>query len=150
MYGGTFARSYSVSSIVRVEGLFLCAVDSWVVEQSEAPLERLFLYLGTSSPTSLQQIEDLPHPQQKRFIWHKRGFLQGPASRRKKQQIPKDIGPGSTFATQSSTAKRGVHSCENPLLKTLFSLFLIADFTSYGIKGGVRMPYFWVRMPYLL
>ena len=36
----------------------------------------------------------------------------------------KDIGPSRTFGTQSATAKRGVHSCKTPLLKTPFSWFL--------------------------
>ena len=37
----------------------------------------------------------------------------------------KDIGPSSAFGNQSATAKRGVHLCKNPLLKT--PLFLIPD-----------------------
>ena len=38
--------------------------------------------------------------------------------------MPKDIGPSSTFGTQSSTAKRGIRICRNPLLKNPFSWFL--------------------------
>ena len=40
------------------------------------------------------------------------------------KQMPKDIGPSSTFGTQSAAAKTGVDSCSNPLLKTPLSWFL--------------------------
>ena len=33
--------------------------------------------------------------------------------RKTKQELPKDIGPGRTFGTQSATVKRGVHVCKN-------------------------------------
>ena len=38
-------------------------------------------------------------------------------SRPRKQKVPKDIGPSSTFGTQNATAKGGAHFCKNPLLK---------------------------------
>ena len=38
-----------------------------------------------------------------------KGSLQNAVSRPRQQKIPKDIGPSSSFGTQSATAKRGVH-----------------------------------------
>ena len=42
------------------------------------------------------------------------GFLRSRASRPGKQKISKEIGPSSTFGTQSATTKRGVHFVKNP------------------------------------
>ena len=43
---------------------------------------------------------------------------------RRKQKIPKDIGPRSIIGTQSTTAKRDVHLCKKALKN--FSFFLIS------------------------
>ena len=39
---------------------------------------------------------------------------------KEKTKIPKDIGLSSTCATQSTTTKRGINVCKNPLPRTLF------------------------------
>ena len=53
---------------------------------------------------------------QEKRVPAKRGFLQHPVSRPTKQKLPKDIGPSSTFGTQTTAAKRGVHSCKKNLI----------------------------------
>ena len=46
------------------------------------------------------------------------GFLENPASRpRKNTNSQRYFGPSSRFSTQNAIAKRGVHSCKNPLPK---------------------------------
>ena len=54
----------------------------------------------------------------------KGGFCKVQCHAHGNKKMPKDIGPSSTFGTQSVTAKRGIPLCRNPLLKTPFSWFL--------------------------
>ena len=46
------------------------------------------------------------------------GFLQSPVSRPSEQKNNQGYWASSTLGTQSTTVKRGVHCCKNPLLKT--------------------------------
>ena len=57
--------------------------------------------------------------------FQQRGFLQSSSVTPQETKIPKEIGPSSTFGTQSATAKEGTHFCKKPLLKTPCSWFLI-------------------------
>ena len=57
--------------------------------------------------------------------FRQRGFLQIRVSRPRKQKVSKDIGPSSTFGTQSAAAKRGVHFSKAPPSKN--PLFLAPD-----------------------
>ena len=67
------------------------------------------------------------HSGRKKRGLYKKGFLQNPVSRRRKQKLPKVIGPSSssTFGTQSATAERererererDVHSCKKTFKK---------------------------------
>ena len=45
----------------------------------------------------------------KRGVLAKGASVESSVSRSRKRKIPKDIGPSSTFGTQSATAKRGAH-----------------------------------------
>ena len=47
----------------------------------------------------------------------KGGFCRVQCHAEENKKIPKDIGPSSTCGTSSTTAKRGVHFCKNPLAK---------------------------------
>ena len=69
----------------------------------------------------------------------------------KETKLPKDIGPSSTFGTQSATAKRGVHFAQNPLKKTFsWSLIDVAKRVVWGFLvvwaslGASNWQDFWV------
>ena len=56
--------------------------------------------------------------------FRKGGFCRIQCYAQEKQKLPKDIGSFSALGTQSTTAKRGIHSCKNPLQKKPFFWFL--------------------------
>ena len=76
-------------------------------------------------------------PRKKGF--ERRGFLQNPVSRPRKQNMSK-VGPSSTFGTQSATATRGVHFCRSPLLRTPFSWSWENEFGKKVMKEVTEVP----------